>query len=55
MFSIYFFTRKGGEIVFLREVIVETIREKNRIIEKAGATPGQWLDIPGAKAQIAWI
>jgi len=55
MISVYFFVRSEGATVFVREEVVETIREKNDRIRKSGAKPGQWLDLPGAKVQIAWL
>ena len=55
MISIYFFVRSEGSTVFVREEVVETIREKNKRIQKSGAVPGQWLDLPGGKAQVAWL
>lgn len=57
MISIYFFGRskKDGSIIFVRELVFETIREKNEALRHSGAAPGQWLNLPGEKVQIAWL
>lgn len=53
--TIRFVTRLKNGALFVQDKTFETIRAANEAIRKAGATPGQWLDLPGGRIKTAWL